>query len=135
MIPIHKTPRQYLFIFHQPGARSAWVYDGQSFLRFVYLPATQEFRFVRRQENLPAGLCGEAFQLSPLEVRSLRREAAVHHLTLHLCASHDACILNALPVNRQQTVYDLIPPAGSVTSAGIATRRSAPPWSQQGDEE
>ncbi len=136
MIQINKNPRTFLFIFHRPGENAAWIYDGQNFLRFVYLHATQEFRFVRRQSYLPACVQGEPFVLDPLEVRSLQREATRHHLNLRLFTSQHECILYALPVNLQQRVYDLIPPAGSVTAAGIATRRNAPPWGRrQSDEE
>ena len=74
MIQIHKTTTQVLFIFHRPGARAAWVYDGQQFLRFVYLTATQEFRFVRRQAYLPAGWVGAAGRsATPHPRRSSRR--------------------------------------------------------------
>lgn len=135
MIQILKTASRYLFIFHRPGARSAWVFDGQRFLRFAYLPDLQEFRFVRRQEYLPSGVCGEVFSLNPAEIRLLQREAALHDLALRLYAGHHDCILNALPVNRQQTIFDLVPPAGSVTAAGIDTRRDAPPWSRHTEED
>jgi hypothetical protein len=131
MIQIHKTTTQVLFIFHRPGARAAWVYDGQQFLRFVYLTATQEFRFVRRQAYLPAGSRGEPFALNVLETRSLQREAREHGLHLRLFTSPHECILYALPVNLHQTVFDLIPPAGSITPAGINLRRNTPPWNRR----
>ncbi|NMB67442.1 MAG: hypothetical protein GYA20_01620 [Chloroflexi bacterium] len=131
MIQIHKTTTQVLFIFHRPGARTAWVYDGQQFLRFVYLTATQEFRFVRRQAYLPAGLRGEPFVLNVLETRSLQREAREHGLHLRLFTNPHECILYALPVNLHQTVFDLFPPAGSITPAGINLRRNTPPWNRR----
>lgn len=135
MIQIHKQPKQHLFIFHRPGSRAAWVFNGQCFLRFVYLQTSQEFRFVRAQAYLPAGVRGEPFALNALEARSLQLEAARHKFSLRLYANPHECILYALPVNMQQTVYDLIPPAGSITAAGINTRRNAPPWRQRQDEE
>lgn len=134
MIQIHKTTSQVLFIFHRPGAHTAWMYDGQQFLRFIYLPATQEFRFVRSQAYLPAGVRGEPFALNTLEARSLQREAQEHRFHLRLFANPHECILYALPVNLQQTVYDLIPPAGSITPAGINLRRNTPPWSRRDEE-
>lgn len=135
MIQIHKTAQQLLFIFHRPGTRSAWIFDGQHFLRFVYLSTTQAFRFVRKQNYLPAGLHGEPFALNAMERRSLQHEAEEHGFSLRLYASHHECILYTLPVNLQQTVYDLIPPAGSITTAGINLRRNAPPWSQRDEEQ
>lgn len=135
MIQIHKNPKQLLFIFHRSGSHAAWIFDGQHFLHFIYLQATQEFRFVRKQTYLPAGARGEPFALNALEVRSLQHEAAQHKLTLRLFTNPHECILYALPMNMQQTVYDLIPPAGSITSAGISTRRNAPPWNRRQDEE
>ncbi|GEM_PF-6839590 len=135
MIQIHKTPRQLLFIFHRPGTRAAWIFDGQQFLRFIYLTSTQEFRFIRKQSYLPAGLRGEPFALNAMETRSMQHEAQKHGFHLRLFSNPHECILYALPVNLQQTVYDLIPPAGSITPAGINLRRNIPPWSQRSEEQ
>jgi hypothetical protein len=133
MITIHKNHHSLLFIFHRPGCRTAWINDGKRFLRFVYL--TDGFRYVRTQSYLPCGVLGEPFELSPQEVASLQREVVRHHLNLKFFASQQECILYALPVNAQQTVYDLFPPAGSITAAGITTRRNPPRWSERGNED
>ncbi len=134
MIQIHRNRQSMIFIFHRPGACAAWIFDGARFLRFSYLRGTQEFRFVRTQAYLPAGVQGQPFDLSPCEAGSLQREARIHHLNLRFHADQHECILNALPVNLRQTVYDLFPPAGSITASGIATRRYPPPFSRREDE-
>ncbi len=131
MIQIHKNRRSMIFIFHHPGACAAWIFDGKCFLRFIYLQDSQEFRFVRAQAYLPANVHGQPFDLAPFEIASLQREARLHRLNLRFFGDQAECILQALPVNLRQTVYDLFPPAGSITAAGIATRRNPPSFSRR----
>ncbi len=134
MIQIHKNRQSTLFIFHHPGACAAWIFDGKNFLRFCYLRDLQEFRFVRTQTYLPANVVGQPFELTNSEIISLQREARAHQLSLRTFSDQNECLLNALPINLQQTVYDLFPPAGNITAAGIATRRNPPPFSRREDD-